>query len=41
MIEDHDPDEFEDGPYCECGLEHTMEELDFNICAACGGVIEP
>ena len=26
----------DDSPYCECGEEPTMEEGDWNRCAACG-----
>lgn len=29
-----------DGEVCECGLEHTEEELAANSCACCGGIID-
>ena len=35
-LDDLDSDESE---FCECGVQHTVEELDFNLCDCCGRAI--
>lgn len=48
MTDYHAPDEhddvrdreYSDSPFCTCEAIHTMEELDWGRCDACGGLVD-
>lgn len=39
MSEEEDPGD-DDSPFCECGNEPMLEEIDCNQCMACGKPLE-
>jgi hypothetical protein len=38
--QDHDYDDDDGNPYCECGLEPYEEEQAANRCACCGKLLD-
>jgi hypothetical protein len=40
MDDDYDSDWPDDDGYCNCGVVHSIEEIDSGVCDACGGIVD-